>query len=84
MDKCTHLTARYTCRRQKLQSILGHLLNISKCVKLCKNRMIQGLNDYHNANTILLNTKLLTDLPFMALIFMTIYDLDSKDDPIHL
>ena len=54
---CYGWVGRKKCRKNELQSLLGALLYISKCVKYARsflNRMLSVLRDNYNSNSILL------------------------------
>ena len=53
------------CTKKQLQSLLGHLLYISKCVKFSRgflNRMLELLRDNHGKNQVVLNDTFFRDL----------------------
>ena len=60
---------RNTCSRRQLQSLLGHLLYIHKCVKPSRifvNRMLQVLRSQYDSNVISLTTDFHRDLQWFT------------------
>ena len=54
---CKNWTHKMVCTKQELQSLLGTLLYITKCVKPARyflNRMLQPLRDSYNQENIFL------------------------------
>ena len=65
VQMCHHWTYKCYCTKQELQSLLGMLLYITKCIKPARyflNRMLQLLKNNHNNTFIQLNSEFASDL----------------------
>ena len=66
---------RKSCTKRQLQSLLGHLLYIHKCVKPARyffNRMLQLLREYHGETRIHLNPEFHRDLTWFEEFFASL------------
>ena len=64
-DVCTHWTSKSTCTKRQLQSLLGSLLYITKCIRSARfflNRMLQVLKDSHSTSYTNLSQEFHSDL----------------------
>ena len=62
VELCSLWTNKTYCIKQDLQSLLGHLLYIARCVRPARiflNRMLQTLHEHVNRTKILLNDQFL-------------------------
>ena len=65
IEECHSWSTRKVCTKQQLQSILGLLLYITKCVKHARfflNRMIDTLKEAKNSKIIILNKEFAKDM----------------------
>ena len=75
-DTCRKWASKTYCSKTELQSLLGLLLYITKCVKPARfflNRMLQLLRDNHAVKKILLNREFFADLTWFR-IFLSQYN----------
>ena len=76
VDLCKAWVGRISCTKTELQSLLGSLLYISKCVRPARfflNRMLQVLRDNTNNRYIVLTKEFQKDLNWFSL-FLTSYN----------
>ena len=62
---CREMLLRYQMSKRELQSLVGKLLYIPRCVRgsrACLNRMLQLLRDHHQSNTVILSRDFQMDL----------------------
>ena len=72
---CNNWTTRTYCCKRDLQSLLGSLLYITKCVKPARsflNRMLQLLRDNFHNSKILLSQEFFRDLAWIRVFFVPI------------
>ena len=70
---CTQWTSKSTCTKRQLQSLLGSLLYITKCVRPARfflNRMLQVLRDSHSTSYIKLSKEFYMDLNWFKVFLM--------------
>ena len=80
------------CTKRQLQSLLGHLLYIHKCVRPARyflNRMLHILREYHGQNRIHLNPEFHRDLRWFERFLplyngVSLYDHEKPDHQVHL
>ena len=90
--ECRSWVGRKTCNKRQLQSLLGSLLYITKCVRYSRfflNRMLQVLRQHTNKSTCKLNSEFFKDLHwFLALLHqyngVTFYDNTKPSESVHL
>ena len=83
---------RKSCTKHQLQSLLGHLLYIHKCVKPARyflNRMLQLLREYHGETRIHLNPEFHRDLRWLERFLplyngISLYDHPKTNHQVHL
>ena len=91
-NECKNWVSKTTCTKGQLQSLLGSLLYITKCVRYSRyflNRMLAVLRQHTNKNTCKLNDEFFKDLQwFLALLDQyngaTFYDNKKPFEPVHL
>ena len=91
-DTVKDWTHRKTCSRRQLQSLLGHLLYIHKCVKPARyflNRMLQTLRSNYGHTTIKLDPEFHRDLRWFERFLplyngVSLYDHKKCDHQVHL
>ena len=92
VDLCTSWTSKTYCGKRDLQSLLGHLLYIAKCVRPAKiflNRMLETLRDNVDNTKILLTEQFFRDLNWFNVFLkqyngITFYDSLNCYAEIHL
>ena len=65
LQMCLHWESRTQVRKRDLQSLLGSLMHVTKCVKNSRpflNRMLQNLRDAKDAEQVILNAEFYKDL----------------------
>ena len=75
-NTCTQWTAKATCTKKQLQSLLGSLLYITKCINPAQfflNRMLQVLRESHDASYITLSPQFHLDLNWFS-VFLKQYN----------
>ena len=91
-DDCKSWIGRKTCTKRQLQSLLGSLLYITKCVRYSRyflNRMLEVLRQHTNKNIVKLTNEFFKDLHwFLALLNqyngVTFYDNKRPLESVHL
>ena len=91
-DTVSEWKNRKFCTKRQLQSLLGHLLYIHKCVKPARfflNRMLQLLRKYHGQARIHLNPEFHRDLRWFDRFLplynrVSLYDHPKTDHQVHL
>ena len=64
-NMCTHWTSKSTCTKRQLQSLLGYLLYIAKCIRPARfflKLILQALRDSHSTSYINLSREFHSDL----------------------
>ena len=73
---CLQWSKKSTCTKKDLQSLLGSLLYIAKCIKYARfflNRMLSLLREHYSENVIKLNQEFHKDLKWFN-IFLSVYN----------
>ena len=92
MQVCAEWSDKLICTKNQLQSLLGLLLYVTKCVKPARyflNRMLQLLRDNFDKNKIKVTSEFAKDLTWFKTFLasyngVTFYDIRPLQDQIHL
>ena len=91
MDMCCQWKTKKFCSKRQLQSLLGSILYVAKCVKPARmflNRMLMLLRENFEKDTIFLNTAFFKDLnwfyTFLRQFNGVVYDIKPVQAELHL